>query len=162
MAYTPIDYEKAPFLGPLPLEKNGYSEYDLSRYVPTDTKEVLVYFYVTVREATRSYDKRAVYQIYTEDSEGNKYSQYMNVVFPTTKDFVMNSANLWLPVFDKLELKVKIPDSWSAEEEVEERSRPFRRPYSNLQEAMQDFVNGKETIFTGVILSGYRVSKPEK
>lgn len=157
MAYVSLtnDFTQTPWLGELPLYKGERETYKLDQHVPPGTKEVLVYIYVTVRETSRSEDKRAVYEIYSEDAGGCKYSQFMNVVFTTSKDFVMNSANMWLPVFDKKEITISIPDAWSAEEDGGKAVRSQRR-FRNLDEAMRSYAADDDTIFTGVNLLGYR------
>ena len=153
MAYTPIDYKDAPFLGELPLRKGGKVECDVSSFVPRGTKEILIYAFITVKSADRK-KNRAVYQIYTEDDRGTRYTQLMNTAFPAD-DFVMNSANLWLPVFGKKEFHVSIPDSWitpTIEEDLPYRPRRFR----NLDQVMKEYVTGNEDIYTGLFLLGYR------
>lgn len=151
--YIPLDYDKAPFLGELPLRKNSAPvEYDVSSYVTPGTTQILIYAFITVKSADRV-KKRAVYQIYTEDDSNVKYSQLMNTAFPEN-DFVMNSANLWLPVFGKKKFTIRIPDSWSTLDVSSEGRKD--KQYKNLDEAMRDYVTGDDSIYTGVFLLGYR------
>lgn len=157
--YTPFPYEEAPFLGELPLKVKEEVEYALTDIpsLPAGKKinEVLVYIYITVKSATRT-KTRAVYQIYSENT-GLEYSQLMNTAFPED-DFVMNSANLWLPTFGKkkedIKFKIRIPDGWCTNDTP--ISEPNSKKYKNLHDAMKDYVKGTDSIYTGVFLLGYR------
>ena len=150
--YVPFDYDNAKFLMTLPLRKNQLSKADVSEYVPSTAKEILVYLYITSKTADRIH-KRAVYEIYTEDS-GTKYTQLMNAAFPEN-DYVMNSANLWLPlVGDKKVVHVNIPGAWSTAECLGQEKV---RSYKSLNDAMKSYTEGKEDIYTGVFLMGYKV-----
>ncbi len=133
------------------MRKGGVIKCDVSQYVPSSAKEILVYVFLTSKHADRR-KPRAVYEIYTEDNSGRKYPQLMNAAFPEN-DFVMNSANLWLPLFNKIEFGIRIPDTW-ATASFESAESP--RNFMNLEEAMKQYVTSAEEIFTGIFLLGYK------
>ena len=152
MSYQPFDYDEAPFLGELPNYKHGFLACDVSRYVPRDAKEILIYAFITVKTSDRKME-RAVYQIYTEDDRGKRYSQLMNTAFPRD-DFVMNSANLWLPVFGRKEFYIRIPDSWTTSSKEKEIKLSEGRRFANLDEAMRDLTTSPHLHNHPVLHSG--------
>lgn len=151
-AYTSFSLDTAPYLGPLPLHEHELAEYDLSPFIAAGATEILVYAFITVKSAERE-KPRAVYDIYTTDDSGNRYSQFMNVAFPED-DFVVNSANLYLPIISSKQLHIEIPSAWSANyDNISKKVQAHS--YKNLNEAMQDYMNGDEAIYSGVFLLGY-------
>ena len=93
MAYTPVQV----YLGDLP-EASGADnakEYSLCSHIPGTAKEILVYAWVTTKGDEKFH--RYYYQIETFDNCQRQYPQYMNVA--ATHDVVLNSSNLWMPVF---------------------------------------------------------------
>ena len=151
MAYTPFDFNTAPYLGELPEIKSGAEVFDVSKYVAADAKEILVYVFISTSGGVSSRERRGVYEIFTED-KGKRYSQLMNFVV-AKNDFVTNSANLWLPVLDKKEFKIVLPASWSLSGGSTVKPK---KQYRNLNEAMSDFAKGDGSNYTGVFLMGYR------
>ena len=150
--YVPFDYDNAKYLMSLPLVKGKLCEADVSEYVPSTAKDILVYLFLTFKTADRTH-KRAVYEIYTQDNSGTKYTQLMNAAFPEN-DFVMNSANLWLPlVGDKKVVYIRIPDTWTSNSSL---GKENVRSYKCLNDAMKSYAQGGEDIFTGVFLMGYK------
>ena len=56
------DFYKTPWLGKLPLSvKEGTKTYDVSKYVPANATEILVYLFVTVCDSKGPTVKRSVY-----------------------------------------------------------------------------------------------------
>ena len=92
MAYTPITPPKGPFHLIVDPKKNP-AKYILDG-VPSDATEVLIYAFISVRDARISEAQRAFYKFLTD---GNKYMHCMNAIF-TRDDYVMNSSNMWLPL----------------------------------------------------------------
>ena len=93
MAYTPVEI----YIGDLPGTSgpDNAAEYSLPTGVPATAKEILVYAWVTTKGDETFH--RYYYQIETSDHLGQPYPQFMNVA--ATKDIVLNSSNLWLPLF---------------------------------------------------------------
>ena len=146
------DFFQTPWLGKLPLSsKDPPVCYDVSKYVPPNATEILIYIFVTVREAKGPL-RRSVYDVYTQDMAGRHYSQLMNMVFTKDDDFVMNSANLWLPLHEQ-KFYIRLPGEWTI---PEPRLPQSQKTYKNLAEAMKAFTTGTDDIFTDVFLLGYR------
>ncbi|CAB4037418.1 Hypothetical predicted protein [Paramuricea clavata] len=105
MAYTPIEC----YLGDLPDTSGSCcaKEYGLPGDVAVTAKEILVYLWVTTKGDEQFH--RYYYQIETSDGK-HSYPQFMNVA--ATEDIVLNSSNLWLPVFkDQRKVKVTLTDA---------------------------------------------------
>ena len=154
-SYT-TNFFEIPHLGKLPLSsKEGRVSYDLSRYIPPSATEVLVYLFITARNVAGKLPKRGFYEIFTSSSRGQHYSQFMNVVFPTENDFVVNSANLWFPVNEDKRLFVQLP----FEQDIASAAMSAlasEQSYNNLAEAMEAFTLGEGDIFHDVYLLGFR------
>lgn len=152
MAYTSFTtkFDEIPYLGCLPTKIGEVVTYNVSKYVPADAKEILIYLFVTVQDSPGSQTKRSVYEIFTRDASEMKYSQLMNTVF-TQNDFVMNSANLWLPIFNERKLSITLPQEWSVDTGI-----VVKHSFKTFTEAMKAYVRGDEKIFADVFLLGYR------
>lgn len=148
------DFCKTPSLGCLPLNPStDPTVYDVSNFVPENATEILIYLFITVRNNPEGVTRRSVYEVYTEDCAGRRYSQLMNVVFTKDNDFVMNSANLWLPLHGR-KLFIRLPSEWAVPP-----PNPIKesgKTHSNLAEAMKDFTQESQDIFNEVFLLGYR------
>jgi hypothetical protein len=97
MAYTPFPSDNLYYYGELPGTSNISTTYDISKSdVPEEAKEVLVYLWATTKGDDTFH--RYYYLIETKDSTGRTYHQYMNAA--ASPDVSLNSANLWLPVFE--------------------------------------------------------------
>ena len=148
------DFFKTPSLGYLPL--NPLPEptcYDVSKYVPENATEILIYLFITVRNNPEGTTRRSVYEVFTEDCAGRRYSQLMNVVFTKDNDFVMTSANLWLPLHGR-KFYIRLPGEWTVP--PPNAIKESTKTHSNLAEAMKEFTQGSEDIFNEVFLLGYR------
>jgi hypothetical protein len=97
MAYTPIPSDNMYYYGELPGTSGHTFTYDISKSnVPSTAKEVLVYVWATTKGDDNFH--RYYYRIETTDSTPRAYHQYMNAA--ASLDVSLNSANLWLPVFE--------------------------------------------------------------
>ena len=130
-----------PYLGSLPFTVGEVKTFDLSEHIDDSTKEVLVYVYVTMLNSVGPIE-RGFYEIYTEDDDGNKYGQFMNVVF-TNDDFVTSSDNLWLPIFSRKEFKVQIPNTYSIDVVQEAVYHP-EPTFRSLEDGMRAYVSTEE------------------
>ena len=74
--------------------------------LPSNTSEVLLYLFVMSKTAVDPW--RGYYEIFTKDAAGKECKQYLNVAF-MKDDFTLNSANIWLPIFDEQRFYVRIP-----------------------------------------------------
>lgn len=101
-------------------------------------------------------ESRGFYHIYTEDENGEKYGQLMNIIF-TNNDTVASSDNLILPIFDKQEVKVEIPMLFPVSQEVVDHPRPNFR---NLADGMRAYVSAGEgqggTMYADAYLLGFK------
>ena len=100
MAYTPVEV----YLGDLPdaSGSDNANVYNLDpQKISATAGEILVYAWVTTQgdEAFHRY----YYEIETFDNSGRSYPQYMNVA--ATQDVVLNSSNMWMPVFPSAQSK---------------------------------------------------------
>ena len=146
MSYTPIT--KGPF--DLIIEP-GEKAYQLPG-VPADATEVLIYFFISVRDSNLHGVQRAFYEMITCDGSV-EYAKYMNAIF-TKHDYVMNSENMWLPLGTKKELKVKLSTvPWPPE-----CKKSNRRTHKSLEEAKKDYVECKDDdpIFAEFFIIGYQ------
>ena len=106
------NFSEIPWLGGLPLSvEEGIKNYDVSQYIPIDATEILIYIFVTVRNNPGTL-RRFVYVVFTEDQQQTRYSQFMNTVFTKNNDFVMNSANIWLPIYSEQKFHIYLPAEW--------------------------------------------------
>ena len=134
------------YLSGLPISVDaGPSEYIVD--VPDGTTEILVYLFVIGK--TQEDPWRGYYRVYTEDEDGNQYSQYMNVAF-AEDDYTLNSDNMWLPLYSEKKFYIEIPDTFPLEVTVQEMMT-FRF-IKDTVEAMQ---NPSSTFESGVFLIGY-------
>ena len=150
---------QTPWLGHLPLSTaEGLTTYDVSDYVPDSAIAIVVYIFLTVQNAAGT-PRRAAYEVFTEDHEGNHYSQLMNAVF-TKHDVAINSENFFLPLHEKefsIHLPFEEPLAEAMDEEMEQ-VRKRRKRYANLAEAMQAFTaSDEDQVFGDVFLLGYFV-----
>ena len=153
-----------PFIGKLPLTDDVRS-YDIAGILadhgiaPDSVSDILVYvFFTGLGGSTVGPPVRAFYELYTESTAGLQYKQYLNAVF-NQRDTVMDSANLWIPYFDLATPGYLYAHKITAEDEqsriqcaaVEEQSVT----YKNLHEAMDAYVQGRDTVFRDIYLIGY-------
>ena len=94
MAYIPLDFNPS---NKLPIEEGDELTLNLTHLgIPATATEVLVYFFVSIRDSSLSQTHRHFYEFSTSDGPV-KYCKYMNAIF-TKDDYVMNSENIWFPV----------------------------------------------------------------
>ena len=157
MAYTPI---ADPPVYDLIIPPSVDQTYDLSKYpnasqrtlVPPEAKEVLIYFYVSVRDSKMSSaTQRGFYEFTTYDG-AKSYTQYMNVIF-TKNDYVMNSENIWLPVGEAKTLNVKLNTyAWSTANQLK---KPVT--HTNLKEFKEHIARGESNdLYAEFFVIGYR------
>lgn len=151
-----------PWLGSLPLSpQEGVKTYDVSQHVPDTATEILIYAFATVGGSLGK-ETRAVYEFYTEDADNNHYSQLLNMAF-INNDFVLNSANLWFPIYNQRELNIHLPAEWTIETQESSALQAFRTQRAkggpNLSEALKAYISGEEKIFADIFLLGYRTSE---
>ena len=174
MAYHTLttDFNHVPMLGTLPQSVDeGLKTYDLSKLVPDNTTEILVYAFITVTGSPDSCGKltRSAYEFFTEDSNGEHYSQVMNVAF-TPSESSATSANMWFPIFQKREFNARLPQEWSAQlsrglqdRGIAQAQRSWKeKEHANLREAMKAYTSGQQGVFADVFLLGYRTSDGKK
>ena len=136
------------FLNVLPDSVTSESvEYSVD--VPDGTSEILVYLFASAKvpdgPAWRGY-----YQVYTQDEEGTKYSQYLNVAFEKD-DYSINSSNMWLPLFSEKKFYIIIPDSYPLQATAQEKMT-----FRSIKDTITAMQNPKSMVISGVFLSGYR------
>lgn len=151
MSYTPVtDYESRQ----LPVNGGDETSYTLAE-IPDSATEVLIYFFVSVRDNNLPEIKRSYYEITTKDNSGTEYTKFMNVIF-TIHDYVMNSENIWLPISSDKKLTVHLQKgyAWPAAHKVVRQPRTHK----NLPEAMTDFhdCNDPDAVFAEFFVTGYR------
>lgn len=158
MAYTPIANPPIFSLIHDPMIKE--KTYDLSTYpndpsitlVPPEAKEVLLYFFVSIRDNEMASNVvRGFYEFITSDGVTN-YTQYMNVIF-TKDDYVMNSENIWAPIGDVKQLTVKLHSyQWPTAKDVKKTVT-----HQTLKEFKEHIVKGEDTdIYAQFFVIGYR------
>lgn len=152
MSYIPIT---DPQSIDLPVNTGETATHTLTN-VPQSATEVLIYFFVSVRDSTLPEVTRSFYEYTT--SEGDvSYTKYMNVIF-TKGDYVMNSENIWFPVSGLSEktITIKLNEGfpWPA---GSAGKKP--RHHKNIREAMKDFNSvrdSSDSIFAEFFVIGYR------
>ena len=158
MSYTPID--NPPVFDLIYDPVVGEKTYDLSKYpnepsvtlVPPEAKEVLLYFFVSIRDnKMASGVQRGFYEFITKDGE-TEYTQYMNVIF-TKDDYVMNSENIWVPIGAVKELTVKLTTfSWSTAQYLKKTTT-----HKSLKEFKENIAKGEiNDIYAEFFVIGYR------
>jgi hypothetical protein len=157
MSYIPVVPEKSLLL---PIEGDESITYSFDGIVPDGAKEVLVYLFFSTRDSTLPDTARSYYEIYTKNNDifdAPKYKQYMNVIF-TKNDYVMNSANLWLPLFPDKKLTVHLHPDMRWPEGYNTKGAK-RIQHKNLKEAMDDLANCKDPkqIFAEMFVIGYKL-----
>ena len=153
-----------PFVGKLPLG-DSTSSYDIAGILQGEgisldsVEEILVFVFFTGLGGGAGPASRAFYEIYTENSTGVKYNQFLNAVFDQP-DTVINSANLWIPYSDLAApghlyaRKISANYQLSRIECAAAEQRSVE--YKNLYEAMNAYVQGTETVFRDIYLIAYR------
>lgn len=158
MSYTPID--NPPVFDLIHDPVVGEKTYDLSKYpdepsvtlVPPEAKEVLLYFFVSIRDnKMASGVQRGFYEFITKDGE-TEYTQYMNVIF-TKDDYVMNSENIWAPIGAVKQLTVKLNAyPWPTAKDVKKTTT-----HKSLKEFKENIAKGEiKDIYAEFFVIGYR------
>ena len=160
-----IPIPDTPFVGKLPLD-GAVSSYDITPLLvargidPNEVEEILIYVFFTGLGSGQGQATRAFYQIYTQGSNGDQYKQFMNAVF-NQPDTVINSANLWFPYCNlaacasgnlfaqKISTSSQLSRILLAVAEIKSVE------YKNLDEAMNAYVQGTDTVFRDIYLIGY-------
>ena len=124
----------------------GTSDYIVD--VPDGTTEILVYLFVIGK--TQEDPWRGYYRVYTEDEDGNQYSQYMNVAF-AEDDYTLNSDNMWLPLYSEKKFYIEIPAFFDLEVTVQEKMT-----FHSIKDTVEAMQNPGSTFESGVFLTGYR------
>lgn len=152
MSYIPIPN---PVSLPLPVVGGKTITHSLDN-VPASAREILVYFFVSVRSSTLPEVTRSYYELSTCEGD-RKYMQYMNTIF-TRGDYVMNSENTWFPIASGTpkQLTVHLLEGFPWPPAGKTEREP--RIHKNLQDAMRDFHDCKdpEAIFAECFVIGYR------
>lgn len=167
MAYISLstDFAEIPWLGTLPLSPiDAVKTYDVSQYVPSDTTEILIYAFATVGDAMGK-GRRVVYEFYTEDPDNVHYSQLMNMAF-IENEYVLNSANMWFPIYDHRQLNVNIPGEWPLQVQESSALQAFRTRRAKggpkLSDVLKDYHSGGNDMYADIYLLGYRTSGSHK
>ena len=163
MAYIPIPN---PPLYHLVIPPSVDQTYDLSKYppsedpnaphgtlIPPEAKEVLIYFFVSVRDSTMSSATQRGFYEFTTYDEAASYTQYMNVIF-TKNDYVMNSENIWLPIGEVKALNVKLNTFvWPTALQLKKPAAT----YTTLKEFKEHIASDvKNDIYAEFFVIGYR------
>ena len=150
-SYVPIN--DAVFLTELPSSVTTTElEVPLPDTLPDNTTEVLLYLFVTAKTASEGW--RSYYEVYTKDANGVPYKKYMNVAM-ATDDFTLNSANLWLPIFNEKKFYITIPDDWPMPTLATTRSAKI--VIKTIKDSIKALRNPTAMV-SGSFLSGYRTA----
>lgn len=135
-------------------------EYCWHGILPDSVSDILVYVFFTGLGGGAGPASRAFYEIYTEDSTGLQYKQFLNAVF-NQPDTVINSANLMVPYHldhaatsgylyaHKISANNQLSHAQLAA--IEQQSVT----YTSLHEAMNAYVQGEQRVFRDIFLIGY-------
>ncbi|KXJ23232.1 uncharacterized protein LOC110251054 [Exaiptasia diaphana] len=106
MEWTPIESPKS--LGKLPEFNNKVACYNLNEALPSgvNAKEFLVYAFITSMGEGDEF-QRGYYEISCKANDGKDLVQYMNVATGPSVS-VVNSVNLWFPIPNDAQLRIKL------------------------------------------------------
>ena len=121
--------------------------------LPSDTSEVLLYLFVTSKTAVNPW--RGYYEIFTKDAAGTEYKQYLNVAF-MKDDFTLNSANIWLPIFNERKFYVRIPNKYDPPALLTRKSHEPKLKFDTIEDILPALKNPSAMVSYS-FLTGYRL-----
>ena len=155
MAATPAWMPTFGYLGQLPGDETVRT-YQVTASLPSETKEIQVYAYISVQELEPSF-KRGYYAVYTESTDGaQRFTCYMNIA--NVNDTVLNSDNFWLPYGEGIKPAVYMQLVSAEGSQGLKTKKPLRKnPKGDMKEHVNQRDDEPDQVYGEAYVTGYRV-----